>query len=375
MVRHRQRCRAKVLAANGILTRHYALDDAGNTTMLNEELAARAVQAALQSLGRSAAEVTMIAAGTTQGDLPVPGFASMVHGRLGAAPVETLSAGGVCASSFTALRAAANAVRLGEHELAAVVGSELVSRIMKASRFDPADADNFDAEFLRWMLSDGAGAVLVEPRPRRDGPSLRIDWTHVRSHAHEHDVCMYVGSRSHDAVGAGATWLDHPTISDADRLGALNLRQDVSQLPGVIALGVAEFVRLVQAGTIDPDGIDHVLCHYSSTMFRSEIFKLMADAGYGIAEEKWFSNLATKGNTGAASIFIMLKEAFNGGRFKQGDRILLMVPESGRFTVAFAQLTVVGPERDTSPNVRCRTVPEGTTFSSRWPCRFGRRGR
>ena len=57
-----------------------------------------------------------------------------------------------------------------------------------------------------------------------------------------------------------------------------------------------------------------------------------------IPEEKWFSNLYTKGNTGAASIFIMLEEAFSTGRFKKGDVILLMVPESGRFQAALSQL-------------------------------------
>lgn len=66
-----------------------------------------------------------------------------------------------------------------------------------------------------------------------------------------------------------------------------------------------------------------------------------------IPEEKWFTNLATKGNTGAASIFVMLEEAFNGGRFSPGDRILLMVPESGRFSVAFVHLTCVGAEEAT----------------------------
>ena len=99
--------RVRVLAANGIRTRHYALDERGETTMLNEELAAAAVTLALKDRGLAVDEVTMLATGTTQGDLLVPGFASMVHGRLGGGPMELLSAGGVCASSMAALRAAA----------------------------------------------------------------------------------------------------------------------------------------------------------------------------------------------------------------------------------------------------------------------------
>ena len=40
--------RRRVLAANGIRTRHYALDERGEPTMLNEELAAEAVRRALK---------------------------------------------------------------------------------------------------------------------------------------------------------------------------------------------------------------------------------------------------------------------------------------------------------------------------------------
>jgi 3-oxoacyl-[acyl-carrier-protein] synthase-3 len=60
-------------------------------------------------------------------------------------------------------------------------------------------------------------------------------------------------------------------------------------------------------------------------------------------EKKSFSNLETCGNTGAASIFVMLEEAWRTQRFQPGQRILLAVPESGRFTMAFALLTCVSP--------------------------------
>ncbi|MDP9074946.1 MAG: hypothetical protein M3N98_12395, partial [Actinomycetota bacterium] len=86
----------KVLAANGIRNRHYALAPDGTTTMLNEELAARAISRALDGRGLGPEAISMLAVGTTQPDVLVPGFASMVHGRLGGGPMETLSAAGVC---------------------------------------------------------------------------------------------------------------------------------------------------------------------------------------------------------------------------------------------------------------------------------------
>ncbi len=131
----------RALAANGIKTRHYAVDDKGMTLMLNEELAAHAASRALADRGLEPSAVGMLATGTTQGDVLVPGFASMVHGRLGGGPMELLSAAGVCASSMAALKAAVSAVQLGEHRVALAVGSELVSRSFAATgpaRLTPA---------------------------------------------------------------------------------------------------------------------------------------------------------------------------------------------------------------------------------------------
>ncbi|GAA3734977.1 beta-ketoacyl-ACP synthase III [Plantactinospora mayteni] len=356
--------RRRVLAANGIRTRHYALDERGEPTMLNEELAAEAVRRALKHRDLPLESLRMLAAGTTQGDLLVPGFASMVHGRLGGTELELLAAGGVCASSMAALTAAVRAVRLGEHDNAVVVGSELVSRSLRQRRYGGGRPD-FDAEFLRWTLSDGAGAVVVEPAPRSDGLSLRVDWTHLVSHAHQYPVCMSAGG------AGGRSWLELPDAAEADREGMLRLRQDVRALPRLFQLGLREFVQLVRQGRFRPGDVDHVLCHYSAEHFRGEIFDLLRGADLLIPEERWFTNLHTRGNTGAASIFVMLEEAWHGGRFRPGDRILLIVPESGRFSFAFAHLTCVGaaPTGRTAPIVTRSPLGEPDTADTdtvRW---------
>ncbi len=333
--------RRRTLAANGIRTRHYAVDAKGMTLMLNEELAAQAVLNALADRGLQPESVRMLATGTTQGDVLVPGFASMVHGRLGGGPMELLSAAGVCASGMAALKSVVSAVRLGEHPVAVAVGSELVSRSLAASA-----ADTLDTTFLRWTLSDGAGAVVVEPRPRGDGLSLRVDWMHLVSHAHSHPVCMSAGLGEDREVRAGTTWLDRRDPADAREFTVPRLRQDMPALPALLDMGVAEFGALVKAGRIDPD-TEHILCHYSAEHFRAKLMCLLREAGYSPDERRWFTNLQTAGNTGAASIYVML-EALRP-RLRRGDRVLLIVPESGRFSLAFAQLTCVGPEGGASP--------------------------
>jgi 3-oxoacyl-[acyl-carrier-protein] synthase III len=360
--------RRRALAANGIRTRHYAIDEHGKTLMLNEELAVRAVRRALADRGLPPSAVRMLATGTTQGDLLIPGFASMVHGRLGGGPMELLSAAGVCASGMAALKAAVSAVQLGQHPVAVAVGSELVSR-----SFAGRDCQEPDTSFLRWTLSDGAGAVVVEPEPRPDGLSLRVDWMHLVSYAHEHKVCMSAGlCRQTPPDGgrdprelepqAGTTWLDHHD----DSFAAPRLRQDMSALPALIDVGVAEYIALVKAGRIDPE-TEHVLCHYSAEHFREKLLARLREAGFEPDGDTWFTNLHTAGNTGAASIFVMLDAAMP--RLKPGDRVLLVVPESGRFTLAFAQLTCVYRDRVSRDRVSRDRVSRDRVRQDRSPSR------
>ncbi len=67
----------------------------------------------------------------------------------------------------------------------------------------------------------------------------------------------------------------------------------------------------------------------------------MAGIGFNVPYEKWFTNLADKGNTGSASIYVMLEELFHSGRLCSGEKILCYIPESGRFSVAYMLLSVV----------------------------------
>jgi 3-oxoacyl-[acyl-carrier-protein] synthase III len=352
------RYRERILKHNGIETRHYALDAEGRQTHLNEELAAEAVRRALRGRGLEPASLGMLALGTTIPDVLMPGFASMVHGRLGGGPAECLSSAGVCCSAIGALRAAVNAVRVGDHEVAVAGGSELASQMMKGKRFDgeselaparentAASFQYFNADFLRWMLSDGAGAVVIEPRPRPDGLSLRVDWLDMVSYAHAYDTCMYLGLSDSQNPSVGKTFLSYDSMADAERAGLLVVRQDTKLLGSVIPEVLCDGARrAVQAGKLVGAEIDWFLPHISSYFFKDVVAKAMRDAGAPIPDERWFTNLKKCGNTGSASFYVMLEEALRSGMLKPGQKVLAMIPESGRFTVAYAQFTVVGAER------------------------------
>jgi 3-oxoacyl-[acyl-carrier-protein] synthase III len=336
------RLKSRILKSNGIQTRHYAIDAEHRTTHSNTEMAVLAAQKCLDDSPVPARSIGMLSCATTQGDMVVPGFGSMVQAGLGVPAVELLTAHGICSSSVMAIKAAANSLRLGEHRNALVVVSELASRLLKSSRYEAAGghtAIDFNAEFLRWMLSDGAGAWLLENSPR--GRCLKIDWIRTFSHADAFPVCMGIGTPS-DARDP-RTWQDFPTYAQAEAAGALLIRQDVRLLEQMVKLGVDGALRLIEEGVLVIPEVDHFLCHYSSHHFRGKIADLLRMSGASIAEERWFTNLYTRGNTGAASILIMLDEFLREGRARAGEKILCMVPESGRFNTAYMQFTVVAP--------------------------------
>jgi len=337
--------RERILKQNGIKTRYYALNKNQESTHSNAQLAVKAIEAAIAKSEVRAKDVQLLSTGTTQGDLPIPGFASMVHGGSDFSRCEVASFQSVCASGMMALKNAYAQIKSNEKQNAVCVGSEFASRLFKSTRFEAQQIKSlpFDAEFLRWMLSDGAGALVLENKKSKKGLSLKIDWIDIKSHANEFPVCMFTG-KNDNKNETEQTWLDYPSYEDASKAGAINLKQDVRLLDKVIQTGVAHYFELIDAGKIKKEKTDWLCCHYSSEVFKEPIKELMQKGGGAIADEKWFSNLTTKGNTGAASFFIMLEELMYSGKLKQGDTILCMVPESGRFITSFMQLTVEGNE-------------------------------
>ena len=338
--------RTQIQKANGIQTRHYGIDANQRTTVSNTQMAVYAGQECMDRAFRPIHQVGMLAVASTQGDHPVPGLASFVQPGAGTAEVEILTAQSICSSSMMALKGAWLSLRCDEHEAALVIATEMPSRLLKRQRYEAATEStfakktvDFNTEFLRWMLSDGAGALLLETSPRPKGLSFRIDWMKGWSHAHALPTCMSVGSSG--KTDEERTWQDYDTYADAEREGALLLRQEVRLLDHIVRLGVDGYVRLVQEGLNVPSDVDHFLCHYSSHHFRPKILDMLDAAGVGIPEEKWWTNLYTRGNTGAASLFIMLDEFVRTQNPQVGERIMCFVPESGRFNTTYMHLTVV----------------------------------
>lgn len=336
----------RALRWNGVETRHYALNADGRPLHSNASMTADALRAALDDAGLAAADLDFLATATTQGDYLVPGHAAAVHGELGCGPMEIASHQSVCASALTALKHAWLSVRVGEAEVAATAAGEFSSRWFRPEFYegttlvDAKGRARVEADFLRFTLSDGAGAVVLEPKPRPEGLSLKIEWIDLTSLAGRFDPCMWAGSTFADRSDMRSAW-SHVGPVAAHAAGSVALVQDFELLKIVIRAWIGVWLEKVDTGRIDPARVDHLLCHYSARSLREEIVGLLESTAAMIPESKWFSNLATVGNIGAASIWVMLDAFLKSGQAKRGERVLLIVPESGRAMVGFAMCEVV----------------------------------
>ena len=285
---------------------------------------------------------SLLASGSSGGDALMPGFANMVQGELAAPPMETLSVHGICAAGVSAhperrRRASswARTARAGGGERDAVAPVQALAlrgaRLRHRFRFAlPA----LDAVGRRRRADC---CRTARPRwPAARGLRLRLKWVHQRSFSGDYPVCMQLGpdrgprdgrtsttapGQTAEADGRAVAAPGHPPAAAPVRYrhpriraaGARRLDRPGARRPFPVPLLV---------GKIHPRGRD-----------------LMDKAGLAIPRERWYSNLAWRGNTGAASIFIMLAE-FLRRDLKPGEQIFCYVPESGRFMAAYMLLEV-----------------------------------
>ena len=323
----------QVLAMNGIERRHYAQDSLQRPTESVYQMAAHAVEACLRD-DPSTTPVTFLAAGSTYAPFSGPGFASLLHHQTASHlrlnhPIEISSHGGICTSSAAALVAACRAVECGSHETALCVGAEHSSEVLKSTAMKPIDDRALHSElrnsqwfmsvFLRFMLSDGAGAFLVDRHPNPTGLSLSVDWTHSQSMAHETPICMKLDNSSH------------------------LLSQDVKVLNRYLFPMAEKFVRSAfERYQESLNSYRVVLPHLSSFFFRRKMERMMEQLSCdGRKSIPYWTNLGTAGNTGAASIYIMLDQFLREQSLQHGERILLFIPESGQFNFVLVSLNEI----------------------------------
>ena len=342
------RARSVVLRNNGIKTRYYAIDANGKPTHTNAGLVKEAINK-LCDKTFALADIQMLGCGTTSPDQLLPSHASMVLGEIGTRPIEIISTGGSCCTGVQAMNYCYLSILAGNYDNAVCTGSEKMSSWMLANKFEDeverlkeledSPILAFEKEFLRWMLSDGAGACLLESKPNEIGISLKIEWIEQKSYASELPVCMYAGATK-DENNQLTAWNDiDPKEWTAQSV--FSLKQDTRFLgENIVKYGGKFLLDIVKKRGFDVNTVSYFLPHLSSEFFGPKIAEELKAIGIEIPQNKWFTNLTRVGNIGSASAFVMLDELFHSGKLKVGDKVLMMIPESARFSYAYVLLTV-----------------------------------
>jgi len=341
------RARRIILRSNGIKQRYYAIDKEQNINYNNAQLTTNAIR----NLGIDLDLIETLSCGTTLPDQIMPNHAVMVHGELKSKPCEVIATSGICLSGITALKHAYLSIKAEESTTAVATGSEVVSTLLHANNFKAESEFNeaelkkhpeiaFEKDFLRWMLSDGAGAMLLQNKPNLNTLSLQIEWIEIFSFANEFEACMYAGCEKIEGDIKG--YREYPQ-EEWLKQSLFSIKQDVKLLnSNIVNITVKRTLeKALEKRTLSADEVSWFLPHYSSKYFEQEVYESLIEADFEIPKERWFTNLTTCGNTGSASIYIMLEELFNSDRLTKGEKILCYIPESGRFSSSFMLLKVV----------------------------------
>jgi 3-oxoacyl-[acyl-carrier-protein] synthase III len=340
-----------VLRNNGIKRRFYALNKEGKSTHTNAQMTAQAVRKLMNNDAASLKSIELLACGTSSPDQMMPSHGVMVHGELPESnSIEVVSPSGVCCAGMHAFKYAYMAVKTGDVHMAVATGSERFSGSLRSEVFEDEAQKlklleenpyiGFEKEFLRWMLSDGASAFLLSDKRNKHGHSLRVDWVEGVSYANEMEACMYMGSEKMPD-GRLKSYMDY-TPEEMLAHSILSIKQDVKMLSEyIVPLGGLKLKSLFEEKGLTTEDIDYFLPHMSSEFFKSKIYDQLVKNGMPIPYEKWVVNLDTLGNVGAGSVYFMVDELYHSGRLKKGQKILLLVPESSRFSYVYSLLTVV----------------------------------
>lgn len=341
------KAKALILKKNQIKTRYYSLNKAGRVVYSSAEMAALAIRK-LFSTEFPPSQLELLACGTSSADQMMPGHASMVHGLLPETGyLQIMSPSGVCCSAMQGLYACYNAIKAGSVSSAISSGSELASPLFKADFFEteynklaqlmakPRIA--FEADFLRFMLSDGAGAFLLSNKLTK-GINFEIDWVECFSFANEMPSCMTMGCEvtpDKELIG----WKIIPPEQWAER-GVFTVKQDASLVEYCVPYASKTLAMSAEKHPFDYESVDYFLPHISSMYFYEKLMQEFRENNLAIPESSWYVPLPDIGNIGSASIYAALDKLQENKELKDNQKVLLWIPESSRFNFFYIMLTV-----------------------------------
>ena len=294
----------------GIKERRHVVKGSGETTT---SMGVKAAKIAIERSGVSSDDIDFIVFATISPDFYFPGPGVALQKELGLKTVGALDIRNQCSGFVYALSIADQYIKTGMYKNILIVGSELQSFGL--------DMTN-RGRGVSVIFGDGAGAAVIS---RSDDEVSRVLSTHLHSEGeHAKELAVL-------APGMGGRWITD-ILADNDP-------EDESYFPHmngqfVFKNAVVRFSEVIneglQANNLQVSDIDMLIPHQANLRISQFIQKK-----FGLSDDQVFNNIQKFGNTTAASIPIALTEAWELGKIKKGDTVVLAAFGSG-FTWASA---------------------------------------
>ena len=287
----------------GIKERRHIVKGQDTTTTMG----VKAAKIAIERAQISKDDIDFIIFATLSPDYYFPGPGVLVQRDLGLKTVGALDVRNQCSGFVYAISIADQYIKTGMYKNILVIGSEVHSQGL--------DMTN-RGRGVSVIFGDGAGAAILS---REEDLSKGILSTHLHSEGRHAEELIV------KAPGMGGRW-----VTDILRDNDPNDESYLPYMNGqfVFKNAVVRFAEVIneglQASNLDVSDIDMLIPHQANlriSQFIQQKFKLTDDRVY--------NNIERYGNTTAASIPIALTEAWENGKIKSGDLVVLAAFGSG----------------------------------------------
>jgi 3-oxoacyl-[acyl-carrier-protein] synthase-3 len=257
------------------------------------DLALRAAQQALERAGVEPEEIDFIVVGTTTGDMAFPTTANLVQHRLGCRNAGSMDLYAACAGSVYSLSVGSQYIQTGKYRTVLCVGAECLSRIT-----------DYTDRGTCILLADAAGAAVLRASEDESG----IIDTDLYSDGRYWELLYQPGGGSrHPAT--------HETVDK--RMHYAKMKGNEVFKVAVRMFGEAAERILVRNGFTAAD-LDVFIPHQANLRIIEAAVKRLK-----VPMEKVVINVDRYGNTGAASVYVAMEEAWSAKRLSTGDLVLL----------------------------------------------------
>jgi 3-oxoacyl-[acyl-carrier-protein] synthase-3 len=299
----------------GIERRHFCPEGQGAS-----DLAVHAARAALESAGRTPADVDYILFSTMTPDHILPGSGPLLAAKLGCSGTPALDIRAQCAAMIYSLQLADALLKSDAIRNVLIVGAEAHAGFMPwrnwqtldgTERADPREFDRATRHRdFAVIFGDGAGAMLVE---RSSVPGVGLLSVDVHSDGrHSDELAIAAGFRRRPYATADMLEDFIPRMN-----GREVFRHAVSKLPQTVRTACD------RAG-VSLEQIDWFIAHQAN----DRINRLVRER-LGVPAEKVPSNIANYGNTSAATIPILVDEMRRDGRLAAGQLVCFLALGAG----------------------------------------------